>query len=104
MELAKLPVPVPSVVLLFAIVGPVLIFQHTPWAVMVAPPSSVMLPPEVAVVWVITDAAVVVRVAMTGGSVLIFLQEVNNKTDKNGNSSFFMLKTVGKFQKELLEK
>ena len=52
-----------------------------------------MLPPDVAVVEVIADAAVVVRVAITGtggGG----LQEVNNKINRNGNSSFFIIENI----------
>ena len=44
----KLPVPVPSIVLEFAMVGAPVVFQQTPRAVMVKPPSSITLPPEVA--------------------------------------------------------
>jgi hypothetical protein len=58
---------------------------------MVDPPLLVMLPPEVAVVAVIADAAVVVRVA---GFVLGFLQEVNNKINRNGNSNFFIKENI----------
>ena len=45
MALVKLPVPVPSLVLLFAVVGPVAVFQQTPLAVIAAPPSNVIFPP-----------------------------------------------------------
>ena len=67
-ELTKLPTPVPSVVLLFEIVGPVELPQQTPLAVTVAPPSTVMFPPAVAVVVVMDPALVVVKVGTTGGS------------------------------------
>ena len=61
-ELVNVPVPVLSVVLVLnAAVGPVVVLQHTPRAVTVAPPSLVIFPPLVAVVCVIADAAVVVR-------------------------------------------
>ena len=60
-ELVKLPEPVPFVVMLFEIVGGDEIFQQTPRAVTAAPPSLVIVPPLVAVVCVIADAAVVVR-------------------------------------------
>ena len=60
--LTKLPVPVPSVVLELAMVGFVAVAQQTPLAVTDAPPSAVILPPEVAVVTVIPVIAVVVRV------------------------------------------
>jgi hypothetical protein len=59
----KLPVPVPSVVRLFAVVGLVLVFQQTPLAVIVPPPSAVIFPPDTAVIEVIEVIAVVVRVA-----------------------------------------
>ena len=60
--LVKLPTPVPSLVLLLAIVGFVDVLQQIPRPVTVAPPSEVMFPPLVAVVWVIFEAAVVVNV------------------------------------------
>ena len=61
-ELVNIPVPVLSVVLVLnAVVGPVVVLQHTPCAVTVAPPSLVIFPPLVAVLCVIADAAVVVR-------------------------------------------
>jgi hypothetical protein len=46
-ELVKLPVPVPSVDLLFAIVGPADVFQQTPLAMMeVLPIEEIVPPPE----------------------------------------------------------
>ena len=60
MALVKVPVPEPSEVLLLAVVGPVVVLQHTPCALTVAPPSLVTLPPLVAVVDVIADSALVV--------------------------------------------
>ena len=62
MLLAKLPVPVPFVVYLSAIVGVPDVFQQTPLAVTEAPPSEVTFPPLVAVEAVMEDAAVVVTV------------------------------------------
>ena len=62
MELVKLPVPVPSVVLLLPVVGLADVFQQTPLAVIEAPPSEVIFPPLVAVDVVIADIAVVVTV------------------------------------------
>jgi hypothetical protein len=50
--LLKLPVPVPSEVLLLAVVGPETVFQHTPLAVTVEVPAEETLPPQVAVVCV----------------------------------------------------
>jgi len=60
--LTNTPVPLPSVVLLSAIVGLGVVLQQTPLAVTVAPPSDVIFPPLVAVVWVIFVMAVVVMV------------------------------------------
>jgi hypothetical protein len=65
-ELVNVPVPEPSVVLLFAIVGFTDVPQQTPRAVTGVPPSFVTLPPLVAVVLVIEDAAVVERTASNG--------------------------------------
>ena len=62
MELVKLPVPVPSVVLLFAVVGLADVLQQTPLAVTDAPPSEVTFPPLEALVEVIEDIAVAVTV------------------------------------------
>ena len=59
----KEPMPVPfDVFVVKVIVGLVLVDQTTPLAVMEAPPSAVMLPPEVAVVVVIPDKLDVVIV------------------------------------------
>ena len=64
MLLVKLPVPVPSVVLVVkAIVGFWLVLHTTPLAVIAPPPSLVILPPLLAVVEVIEETVVVVRVA-----------------------------------------
>jgi hypothetical protein len=50
-ELVNIPVPVLSVVLVLnAVVGPDVVLQHTPRAVIIAPPSLVIFPPLVAVV------------------------------------------------------
>ena len=46
MLLVKVPVPVPSEVLLLAIVDPPVVDQHTPRAVTEAPPSYEMMPPD----------------------------------------------------------
>ena len=62
MELVKLPVPVPSVVLLFAVVGLADVLQQTPLAVIEAPASDVTFPPLDALVEVIEDIAEVVTV------------------------------------------
>ncbi len=63
--LVKLPVPVPSDDLVFAMVGFCVVDQQTPLDVTAAPPSLVMLPPPLAVVCVIADIAVVVTVGAT---------------------------------------
>lgn len=68
--LAKLPVPVPSVVLLSVIVGEALVLQQTPRAVTLKPPSEVMLPPLEAVVSPILVTAVVVNSGTGNGSVV----------------------------------
>ena len=58
----KVPVPVPSVVLVLKdTVGPVLVDQTIPLAVTDAPPSAVMLPPLLAPTSVMELAAVVVN-------------------------------------------
>ena len=72
--LAKLPVPLPSVVLEPVIVGLVAVPQQTPLAVTSAPPSPVIFPPDVATVVVIPFTEIVVK---TGGEGF-FLQEVWN--------------------------
>ena len=70
MLLVKLPVPVPSTVLVVnAIVGFWLVLQTTPLAVIEAPPSEVILPPLLAVVEVIDETVVVVMVANTTAAV-----------------------------------
>ena len=53
--LAKLPVPVPLVVGLSDVVGFCEVPQQTPLAVMSAPPSFEIYPPDLAVVNVISD-------------------------------------------------
>ncbi len=64
MLLANIPAPVPSVVWLPPGTGLGEVLQQTPRTVMAAPPSSVILPPLAAVVFVIDVAAVVVSVGM----------------------------------------
>ena len=68
--LTKLPVTVPSVVRLFAVVGSCDVLQHIPLAVMVPPPLFVILPPDVAVVNVMPVTAVVVNVGTNTAVVL----------------------------------
>jgi hypothetical protein len=66
----KLPVPLPSVVLLSDTVGYGEVLQHTPRAVTVAPPSSVIVPPDCADSWVTFETAVVVTVGRAGAGVV----------------------------------
>jgi uncharacterized membrane protein YdcZ (DUF606 family) len=70
-ELVNAPVPVPSVVLLLAVVGLVAMFQQIPRAVTDAPPSFVIFPPLLAVVVVIKVIAVVDRVGTTDVTALV---------------------------------
>jgi hypothetical protein len=60
----KLPEPEPFKVLLSLVVGFASVAQHTPRAVTGDPPSLVILPPEVAVVDVISVIVAVVKVAI----------------------------------------
>ena len=62
MELVKLPVPVPSTVLLLEVVGEAIVLQQTPLAVTVDPPSEETLPPLVAEVVETDETEVVVIV------------------------------------------
>ena len=55
-----MPVPAPSVVYEFAVVGFEEVLQQTPRDVTVAPPSDITLPPLIAVFAVILLAAVVI--------------------------------------------
>ena len=61
-ELAKLPAPVPSVLLSLEVVGLTDVLQQTPLAVTEAPPSDVTFPPLEALVEFTEDIAVVVTV------------------------------------------
>ena len=61
----KIPIPVPSVVLVGkAMVGLGVVLQQTPRAVTAAPPSVLIVPPLPAVVLVIAVTAVVVIVGI----------------------------------------
>ena len=62
MELVKLPVPVPSVVLNPAVTGVGVVLQQTPRLVIAAPPSLEIVPPLVAVVEAIAETTEVVMV------------------------------------------
>ena len=55
----KLPIPLPSIVCGSEIVGLVDVLQHTPLAVMVDPPSELIVPPDVADIVVISDTPAV---------------------------------------------
>ena len=63
--LVNVPVPVPSDVLLFSVVGFTDVDQHTPLSLTEAPPSEVTIPPDAAVVWETELAAVVVNTGTT---------------------------------------
>ena len=69
--LAKTPVPVPFVVLSFAMVGFWVVLQQTPRALTVAPPSYVTLPPLDAEDDVIDEASVVVTVGRTASVTIV---------------------------------
>ena len=81
-ELANIPVPVPSVVWLPVTTGFTAVLQQTPRAVTVAPPSDVILPPLNAVVLVMDVTAVVVIVG------------TSNAGPFSGLSSFWQLKEI----------
>ena len=60
MLLVKTPVPEPSIVLLFAVVGFAVVLQQTPLAVTGEAPCKVTFPPPVAVVMLMFEGVVVV--------------------------------------------
>ena len=64
-ELVKIPIPVPSVVKLSAVVGFGDVLQQTPRAIIAPPPSYVTFPPLDAVVGVILEIGAVVIVGTT---------------------------------------
>ena len=66
----NVPVPLPLVVLLFVIVGLVDVDQHTPRADIVPVPTKETTPPDVAVVVVIADIAVVWTVTVNACGVM----------------------------------
>ena len=74
--LPKLPVPVPSDVLLSFVVGLAEVLQQTPFAVTEAPPSEVTFPPLEALFVVIEDTAAVVTVGGVGVTVEVRLKLV----------------------------
>ena len=59
-ELVNVPLVVPSVVLVFEVVGVAVVLQQIPEAVIVDPPLEVIVPPTLAAYFVILDATVVV--------------------------------------------
>jgi hypothetical protein len=64
MALVNDPVPLPSEVMLSAVVGLAVVLQHAPRAVTDSPPSDVTLPPPVAVAPVILEIAAVATVGV----------------------------------------
>ena len=60
MLLTKLPIPLPFVVCASAMVGLGVVLQHTPRAVILAPPSLSIIPPLIASFPIIEFTAVVV--------------------------------------------
>ena len=72
-ELVNVPIPEPSEVWLFETVGLDVVAQHTPRAVTDDPPIAVILPPDVAEVTAIAEAAVVVTVGNMGMPVTVTL-------------------------------
>jgi hypothetical protein len=74
MLLVKAPVPVPSTVLVVnAIVGLAVVLQQTPLAVMEAPPSLVIVPPDM-------DVVALMLVGVVVESVGVFALKVLNVT------------------------
>ena len=69
--LVNIPLPVPSDVLLSEVVGSRAFDQHTPLAVMAAPPLFVISPPPLALFFVVPEMVLVVTtgVVITGGRV-----------------------------------
>jgi hypothetical protein len=71
--LLKLKEPVPSIVLLLAVVGLGFILQHTPLAVIGKPPSVTIVPPDPAIFDEIPLIDFVEREAVEGVSVVIVI-------------------------------
>ena len=69
MALVNMPVPEPSVVFEFAVVGLCAAPQHTPRAVIGDPPSFVIFPPLLADIEIIAVASVVVKTGAKAGVV-----------------------------------
>jgi hypothetical protein len=68
----KVPIPVPSVLVLSAVVGDGPVLQHTPREITAAPPSLDIFPPALAEATVIAVTSVVDITGLVGSS---FLQE-----------------------------
>lgn len=98
MLLAKAPLPVPSEVFVDkATVGLGEVLQQTPRAVMAAPPSSVILPPLAAVVFVMEVAAVVVsvgRVATKFSELISFWQLKVIRANRIMQKKVFMVAAI----------
>ena len=86
MELENLPGPVPSVVLLAAVVGSLLVLQQTPRAVTAEPPSEVIFPPVAAVVAVIlvTDERVTAGVELAASFLQLIISDKKSPVDTTG--------------------
>ena len=70
-ELENVPTPLPSVVLLLVVVGlEVVVLQQTPFTVIDAPPSLVILPPLIAEFIVIEEIEFVLNVGIVTVEVL----------------------------------
>jgi hypothetical protein len=83
----KFPTPSPSLVLLLAIVGTLVVAQQTPLEATDAPPSEEIFPPETAVLSVIKEMPMVVTEGVLSfGLVDSFLQP-QKMTDKKANGT-----------------
>jgi len=69
--LVKLPLPDPSVVMLFAIVGLCNVLQHMPRTVTGEPPFEDIFPPDIAVLVAISEIAAVTTVGTTAAVVKV---------------------------------
>ena len=85
-ELLKVPVPEPSLVLVFkSMVGPGVVLQQTPRCVMVPPPSDVISPPEIAVLGplIVTESVVITGISkLTSGISGSFLHVTNDNANR----------------------
>jgi len=98
MELVKIPAPAPLIVLVDnAIVGKVLVLHTTPLLIMYEPPSSIMLPPDIADVFPIELILVVDITGNPGATYSLFTSnmvrcafDINAKHIKNRVRIFFI--------------